>query len=90
MSAEDFDAIIAEHFQPGDCVLETDIASFDKSEDDAMALTALMILEDLGVDAELLTLIEAAFGEISSIHLPTKTKFKFGAMMKSECSSHCL
>nr|AGE98230.2 non-structural polyprotein precursor P1234 [Venezuelan equine encephalitis virus] len=83
MSAEDFDAIIAEHFQPGDCVLETDIASFDKSEDDAMALTALMILEDLGVDAELLTLIEAAFGEISSIHLPTKTKFKFGAMMKS-------
>nr|AGE98152.1 non-structural polyprotein precursor P1234 [Venezuelan equine encephalitis virus] len=83
MSAEDFDAIIAEHFQPGDWVLETDIASFDKSEDDAMALTALMILEDLGVDPELLTLIEAAFGEISSIHLPTKTKFRFGAMMKS-------
>ncbi len=83
MSAEDFDAIIAEHFSQGDIVLETDIASFDKSEDDAMALTALMILEDLGVDQELLTLIEAAFGEITSIHLPTKTKFRFGAMMKS-------
>ncbi|GJD33115.1 hypothetical protein PMNALOAF_4396 [Methylobacterium adhaesivum] len=83
MSAEDFDAIIAAHFQPGDAVLETDIASFDKSQDDSLALTALMLLEDLGVDQELLDLIEAAFGEITSVHLPTGTRFKFGAMMKS-------
>lgn len=59
------------------------IASFDKSQDDAMALTGLMILEDLGVDQPLLDLIECAFGEISSTHLPTGTRFKFGAMMKS-------
>nr|AMT80131.1 non-structural polyprotein precursor P1234 [Eastern equine encephalitis virus] len=83
MSAEDFDAIIAEHFQFGDAVLETDIASFDKSEDDAIAMSALMILEDLGVDQALLNLIEAAFGNITSVHLPTGTRFKFGAMMKS-------
>ncbi len=83
MSAEDFDAIIAEHFKHGDHVLETDIASFDKSQDDSMALTALMILEDLGVDQNLMNLIEAAFGEIVSTHLPTGTRFKFGAMMKS-------
>nr|AHL83636.1 non-structural polyprotein precursor P1234 [Madariaga virus] len=83
MSAEDFDAIIAEHFQFGDAVLETDIASFDKSEDDAIAMSALMILEDLGVDQALLDLIEAAFGNITSVHLPTGTRFKFGAMMKS-------
>lgn len=83
MSAEDFDAIIAAHFKPGDAVLETDIASFDKSQDDSLALTALMLLEDLGVDHPLLDLIEAAFGEISSCHLPTGTRFKFGAMMKS-------
>nr|QHB74131.1 nonstructural polyprotein [Chikungunya virus] len=83
MSAEDFDAIIAAHFKPGDTVLETDIASFDKSQDDSLALTALMLLEDLGVDHSLLDLIEAAFGEISSCHLPTGTRFKFGAMMKS-------
>nr|QQZ00841.1 nonstructural polyprotein [Semliki Forest virus] len=83
MSAEDFDAIIASHFHPGDPVLETDIASFDKSQDDSLALTGLMILEDLGVDQYLLDLIEAAFGEISSCHLPTGTRFKFGAMMKS-------
>ncbi len=83
MSAEDFDAIIAEHFHYGDPVLETDIASFDKSEDDAIALSALMILEDLGVDQPLLDLIEAAFGNITSVHLPTGTRFKFGAMMKS-------
>lgn len=83
MSAEDFDAIIAEHFHQGDAVLETDIASFDKSQDDAMALTGLMILEDLGVDQPLLDLIECAFGEISSTHLPTGTRFKFGSMMKS-------
>ncbi len=83
MSAEDFDAIIAEHFHHGDPVLETDIASFDKSEDDAIAISALMILEDLGVDQPLLDLIEAAFGNITSVHLPTGTRFKFGAMMKS-------
>ncbi len=83
MSAEDFDAIIAEHFHYGDPVLETDIASFDKSEDDAIATSALMILEDLGVDQPLLDLIEAAFGNITSVHLPTGTRFKFGAMMKS-------
>ncbi len=83
MSAEDFDAIVSEHFHFGDSVLETDIASFDKSQDDAMALTALMILEDLGVDDRLLDLIECAFGEITSTHLPTSTRFKFGAMMKS-------
>ncbi len=83
MSAEDFDAIIGEHFMPGDPVLETDIASFDKSQDDAMALTALMILEDLGVDTSLMDLIEVSFGEITSVHLPTGTRFRFGAMMKS-------
>ncbi len=83
MSAEDFDAIIAAHFRPGDAVLETDIASFDKSQDDSLALTGLMILEDLGVDHYLLDLIDAAFGEITSCHLPTGTRFKFGAMMKS-------
>ncbi len=83
MSAEDFDAIIADAFQNGDWVLETDIASFDKSEDEAIALTALMILEDLGVDEKLLELIEASFGNIHSTHLPTGTKFRFGAMMKS-------
>nr|ALI88613.1 Nsp4 [Mayaro virus]ALI88616.1 Nsp4 [Mayaro virus]ALI88619.1 Nsp4 [Mayaro virus]ASY08144.1 nonstructural polyprotein Nsp4 [Mayaro virus]ASY08153.1 nonstructural polyprotein Nsp4 [Mayaro virus] len=83
MSAEDFDAIISEHFKPGDHVLETDIASFDKSQDDSLALTGLMILEDLGVDNQLLDLIEAAFGQITSCHLPTGTRFKFGAMMKS-------
>ncbi|AAC97206.1 nonstructural polyprotein [Igbo Ora virus] len=83
MSAEDFDAIIATHFKPGDAVLETDIASFDKSQDDSLALTAMMLLEDLGVDQPILDLIEAAFGEISSCHLPTGTRFKFGAMMKS-------
>ncbi len=83
MSAEDFDAIISEHFRPGDAVLETDIASFDKSQDDSLAYTGLMLLEDLGVDQPLLELIEASFGEITSTHLPTGTRFKFGAMMKS-------
>ncbi len=83
MSAEDFDATLAHHFKAGDPVLETDIASFDKSQDDALAVTGLMILEDLGVDPPLLDLIESAFGDITSTHLPTGARFRFGAMMKS-------
>ncbi len=83
MSAEDFDATLAHHFKYGDAVLETDIASFDKSQDDALALTGLMILEDLGVDQPILDLIESAFGNISSTHLPTGARFRFGSMMKS-------
>ncbi|QEP51829.1 non-structural protein [Comber alphavirus] len=83
MSAEDFDAIIGHGMHAGDPVMETDISSFDKSQDKAMALTALMLLEDLGVSDPLLDLIEGAFGDITSVHLPTGTRFKFGSMMKS-------
>lgn len=83
MSAEDFDGILAKGLQAGDKVLETDISSFDKSQDRAMALTAMMLLEDLGVEASLIEMIEASFGDITSVHLPTGTRFKFGSMMKS-------
>ncbi|CAC87660.1 Nonstructural polyprotein [Sleeping disease virus] len=83
MSSEDFDAIVGHGMKLGDKVLETDISSFDKSQDQAMAVTALMLLEDLGVEEDLLTLIEASFGDITSVHLPTGTRFQFGSMMKS-------